>query len=194
MSTESNDQYRAGFEAHARTRHLGLERARIASNTDYARSETNEAWLSWVASKREASTEPSAWMCPNSFDPEFTVDALLAGYWMRKGRTVTPLYAGVGALSDDAKDAKPYRWGSAMYWSGGKVQDGIPHQCNEEAQEVLADIFCNSERPDKMTVEFKINGSSNSFSVVYEDTDEEWFKELVAAIEAHKTGSDHGQG
>lgn len=34
-----------------------------------------------------------AWMCPTGMDPEFTSDSLLAGYWRRKGRKVTPLYA-----------------------------------------------------------------------------------------------------
>ena len=40
-----------------------------------------------------AMPEPTAWMCVGSVEPEFTADALLAGYWMRKGRTVTPLFA-----------------------------------------------------------------------------------------------------
>lgn len=43
-----------------------------------------------------ASAEPTdavAWMRPTGMGPEFTDDAALAGYWMRKGSTVTPLYS-----------------------------------------------------------------------------------------------------
>lgn len=59
MSNESTEQYRSGFEAWAKSRHLGLERARIVL-ADYARSGTEDAWQTWIAAKREASTEPSA--------------------------------------------------------------------------------------------------------------------------------------
>lgn len=48
---------------------------------------------------------------------------------------------------------------------------------NEDIQEILADIFENSERPDKITIE--CDKSSHSITIVYEDLDEEWFKELV---------------
>ena len=104
MTTESNDQYRAGFEAWARKENYSLQRD---DEGYYLFSDTLAAWASWCAAmqQREASTEPSAWMCTSAVDPEFTDDALVAGYWMRKGRTVTPLYVGAGALPDEAADA-----------------------------------------------------------------------------------------
>ena len=46
-------------------------------------------------------------------------------------------------------------------------------------QEVLADIFAHSERPDKMTV--ALNSRTRNVIFVYEDLDDEWFKELANA-------------
>lgn len=46
-------------------------------------------------------------------------------------------------------------------------------------QAVLADIFANSERPDKMTLE--LDPVSRTVRIVYEDLDDEWFKELEAS-------------
>lgn len=48
-----------------------------------------------------------------------------------------------------------------------------------EQQAILADIFANSERPDKITV--RLDPVSRTVTVVYEDLDEEWFKELTDA-------------
>ncbi len=47
---------------------------------------------------------------------------------------------------------------------------------NEDTQEILADIFKNSERPDKMRI--NLNKASRSITITYEDLDDEWFKEL----------------
>jgi hypothetical protein len=47
----------------------------------------------------------------------------------------------------------------------------------QEQQELLAEIFSESERPDKMKLLF--DRSSKSFAVIYEDLDEEWFGELA---------------
>jgi len=104
MSAELNEQYRVGFEAWARKETYSLH---LDNEGYYLFSDTLAAWNAWCAAmqQREASTEPSAWMCPGAVEPEFTADALLAGYWMRKGRTVVPLYAGAGALPDEAKAA-----------------------------------------------------------------------------------------
>ncbi len=41
---------------------------------------------------------------------------------------------------------------------------------------MLADIFSNTERPDKITV--TLDYSSHSIKVEYDDLDEEWSKEL----------------
>lgn len=56
-----------------------------------------------VESNRAQQGEPVAWMCPAAVEPEFTADALLAGYWARKGRTVTPLYP----PAEDAREQQP---------------------------------------------------------------------------------------
>jgi len=53
-------------------------------------------------------------------------------------------------------------------------------EMNKEGQEVLADIFTNSERPDKMSI--TLEPASRTVKVTYEGMDEEWFKELVEAI------------
>jgi len=50
-------------------------------------------------------------------------------------------------------------------------------QVNEAMQEILADIFTNSERPDKMKI--SVDKETNSITVIYEDLDEEWLKELI---------------
>ena len=47
---------------------------------------------------------------------------------------------------------------------------------NEDVQEILADIFENSERPDKMKI--SLDTDTNSITIIYEDLDDEWFKEL----------------
>jgi hypothetical protein len=54
MSTES-DQYRAGFEAWALSQGLSIHRVQ-----DQYEGYTFMHWRTWLASKREASTEPSA--------------------------------------------------------------------------------------------------------------------------------------
>jgi hypothetical protein len=68
MTTESNEQYRAGFEAHCRA--IGkdahdLRRStahdRVITGDDYVWGDINQRWESWCAAmqQREASTEPS---------------------------------------------------------------------------------------------------------------------------------------
>lgn len=47
---------------------------------------------------------------------------------------------------------------------------------NKETQEILADIFENSERPDKIYL--TVDATSKTITVVYENLDEEWFKEI----------------
>ena len=49
-----------------------------------------------------------------------------------------------------------------------------------EQLEVLADIFGNTERPDKITVE--LNQSTRSLTVHYDDLDEEWFRDMAVAM------------
>ena len=56
---------------------------------EYAR----HAFNAGRATSGAASGEVVAWMRPAGMGPEFTDDAALAGYWMRKGSTVTPLVA-----------------------------------------------------------------------------------------------------
>jgi hypothetical protein len=49
---------------------------------------------------------------------------------------------------------------------------------SEEQHELLEDIFCNSERHDKMRV--RLDPGSRSLVVEYDDLDDEWFKEMLA--------------
>lgn len=65
-------------------------------------------------------------------------------------------------LTDEAKDAAP---------------------CTTEAQAILADVFQNSDRPDKITI--SLDRVSHSVTVTYADMDEEWFAELDAAVASH---------
>ena len=186
--TQDTEQYRAGFEAWFPTVHecrdTRLLFERVSDDRRYCSMEVEYAWQTWLKCKREASTEPSAWMCPNSFDPEFTVDALLAGYWMRKGRTVTPLYAGAGALSDDAKDAARWRAfvGSARIKPQGSAGLNAPMAGNyaHMGLEIWTtfDGECSQKLLDQM-------GASTALG-------REWLKKYadiaVAAIDAHKAG------
>ena len=47
---------------------------------------------------------------------------------------------------------------------------------NEDTQEILADIFENIERPDKIRI--SLEKDARTMTVVYEHLDCEWFKEL----------------
>ncbi len=47
----------------------------------------------------------------------------------------------------------------------------------KEQQETLADIFANSERPDKMRL--WVDWTTNSVVVHYYDLDEQWLSELA---------------
>lgn len=91
MSTESNDQYRAGFEAWARDRDIEIMRS--ALHEGYADPETDQAWQAWTASKRDASTEPSA-----------IPDVLLDGYAVYQevcaARGKRNFYVSTNAVSD----------------------------------------------------------------------------------------------
>jgi hypothetical protein len=44
---------------------------------------------------------------------------------------------------------------------------------------LLADIFGNTERPDKISL--RLDPGSRSITVVYEDLDDEWFREMTQA-------------
>lgn len=46
----------------------------------------------------------------------------------------------------------------------------------KDQQEILAEIFSESERPDKMSI--KLN-ADRSIIIVYDDLDDEWFNELL---------------
>ena len=49
--------------------------------------------------------------------------------------------------------------------------------------EILADIFENTERPDKIAV--AIDRISRDITIVYQDLDDSWFKELAEALGQH---------
>lgn len=125
MSTESNDQYRAGFEAHASSRGLTLIRARIGDG--YYLADTNEAWKAWCAAiqQREASTEPSALVeslraalrsvnavAIERGDKFGACDQVDNNGQPYQSQWFADLLAdgAAGALSDDAKDAARWRY------------------------------------------------------------------------------------
>ena len=47
---------------------------------------------------------------------------------------------------------------------------------SKEQHEILADIFNNSERPDKMTL--RLDPISRTMFIEYSDLDFDWFREL----------------
>lgn len=55
----------------------------------------------------------------------------------------------------------------------------------KEQQETLADIFANSERPDKMSIEF--DAASRDITIRYENLDWQWFAELRAEADPGTT-------
>ncbi len=54
-----------------------------------------------------------------------------------------------------------------------------------DQQELLADIFENSTRPEKMSIH--LNEDSRTVTIIYENLDREWFKELVIAAQEVKS-------
>jgi len=57
------------------------------------------------------------------------------------------------------------------------ARKGPGDEVNSSIQNCLADIFENSERPDKMSI--SLDKVSRSITVTYEDLDDEWFGELL---------------
>lgn len=53
MSTESNEQFRAGFEAWAMIEGVNCDYTEGANGREYDLYETDLAWRTWVAAKRE---------------------------------------------------------------------------------------------------------------------------------------------
>lgn len=48
---------------------------------------------------------------------------------------------------------------------------------SKQQLDVLADIFSNTERPDKISV--RVDPASRKVVIEYDGLDEEWFKELI---------------
>lgn len=46
----------------------------------------------------------------------------------------------------------------------------------KDQQEILAEIFSESERPDKMSITLN---TDRSVVIVYDDLDDEWFNDLL---------------
>jgi hypothetical protein len=51
---------------------------------------------------------------------------------------------------------------------------------SQETLDLLCDIFCNSEAPDKITV--TTDPVSKSITVVYEDMDQQWYEEITETL------------
>lgn len=54
----------------------------------------------------------------------------------------------------------------------------------EEQRELLLDIFENTESPNKVTI--SLDPISRDVTIVYEDMDDEWFRELQSAQESEQ--------
>lgn len=53
-------------------------------------------------------------------------------------------------------------------------------EVNQDTQEILADIFANSERPDKMWIH--CDKTTRSIVITYSNIDEQWLNELLESI------------
>jgi hypothetical protein len=51
---------------------------------------------------------------------------------------------------------------------------------SQETLDLLCEIFCNSEAPDKITV--TTDPVSKSITVVYEDMDQQWYGEITESL------------
>lgn len=95
--TQDIEKFRAGFEAWAVANGYRVKRREDPESVDdYFHYETGQRWLVWIASKREASTEPSSTStsqdAADSNSPEF--DGIRNS----------------GAAPGDALDARRWRW------------------------------------------------------------------------------------
>lgn len=120
MSTESNEQFRAGFEAWAHNsgnNYQSLKGAKpLAGDWYYFEPKVEDAWRVWIAAmqQREASTEPSTanhaacFVCNGSGQRERHGGAgtYVCGQCQGSGRMPA---IGAGALTDEAKDAAQWR-------------------------------------------------------------------------------------
>ena len=132
-TNQKDEQYRAGFEAAAR---------RITHAEDFDRDEDgyrdyvlDTYWRFWLASKREASTEPSAALVDCIKCEGRGKHAMFDGTTLCDGACAQCGGTGqvrAGALTDDAKDAARYRFIrnadldaiAAGNWRTGRVLDG----------------------------------------------------------------------
>jgi len=119
--TQDTEQYRAGFEAWARDEGYSEKEIAMRCHGDYAVVNLHTAWRAWTASKREASTEPSARIPSDEAIERAALKHLAPGWTLlasvakldpdyKEGEQFARLKAVVrelaaGALSDDAKDA-----------------------------------------------------------------------------------------
>jgi hypothetical protein len=122
MSTESNEQYRAGFEAAARRITHVKDFLRASDGDGYRDYVLETYWQFWTASKRGASTEPSA-LVESLRAALRSVNAVAIERGDKYGACDQIDNAGgpyqsawfaklladqaAGALTDDAKDAAP---------------------------------------------------------------------------------------
>ena len=51
---------------------------------------------------------------------------------------------------------------------------------DKNVQMILADIFENSERPDKINI--SLNSVEKTITITYEHLDKEWYRELSEAL------------
>lgn len=121
MSTESNEQFRAGFEAWVKRKYGKLAETflfRYADN-EYRNVDIRGQFEAWIEAKREASTEPSAaqivewWNAAKAEAASYVEQHCVDGEAHARAILTQPLPAAVkvaGALTDEAKDAAILRW------------------------------------------------------------------------------------
>jgi hypothetical protein len=138
----STDQYRAGFETWAMADGYNCDYVSGPNRITYIQYDTQAAWEAWTASKREASTEPSAALVDclkcegRGKHAKFDGTTLFDGACAQCGGSGRVL---AGALSDDAKDAAyqaSRKMANILY--NALQQDALPEDWRSTTRETTA--------------------------------------------------------
>jgi hypothetical protein len=169
MSTESNDQDRVGFEAWARKETFSLE---LDGAGCYLFSDTLAAWSAWRAAKSEASTEPSAIQ-----DVLFDGHEVYAEITRKLGNSHCHNHETVSATLDAVVRLmrKAGRAGALSDDATSLLAAKKAHQAIVDEKKKMEDAYIESSRLHELYWEIK--GAER----------------ILAAIEAHKTGSGKGE-
>lgn len=146
-----------------------------------------------IASKPSA--EPLAWMCHSAVEPEFTADALIAGYWMRKGRTVMPLYATPAASAPTAPESLVHRIADSVM---GNLEDrkGVFEDIDDEIMAEIRDDLGSTIRKALATAPVAPAASADAVIEAREQADKvrnTWLDRAIEVCENERvesTGTD----